>query len=182
MPGSPGLRFNVAQLMKEGTGAVRNYEVEASLATSFDDEDLKIVAPLIGQVRFLRAGSHLLATGVLETKIEKSCGRCLTSFAEPVRVELEEEFFPTLDVITGAAITQPSEVEVANLIDEQHMLDLSEVVRQELLLESNDLLYCRPDCQGLCPHCGQDLNLGLCNCQDEIVDPRWANLQTLRDD
>ncbi|MCQ3975258.1 MAG: hypothetical protein DPW09_17590 [Anaerolineae bacterium] len=181
-PGSPGLRFNVAQLMKEGTGAVRNYEVEADLAKDFDDEDLEVVAPLTGQVRFLRTGPHILATGVLETKIQKSCGRCLTSFTGPVRLELEEEFFPTLDVITGTVITQPLEVEAANLIDEQHMLDLSEVVRQELLVESDELLYCRPDCKGLCPHCGQDLNVGSCNCQDEVVDPRWANLQALRDD
>lgn len=182
MPGSPGLIFNVAQLMKEGTGAVRNYEIEASLAREFDDEDLKIVAPLLGQVRFLRTGSHLLATGVLETKIEKSCGRCLTSFTGPVRLELEEEFFPTLDVITGTVIAQSPEVEAANLIDEQHLLDLSEVVRQELLVESDDLLYCRPDCKGLCPHCGQDLNVGSCNCQNEVVDPRWAGLQALSED
>lgn len=181
-PGSPGLRFNVAQLMKEGTGAVRNYEVEASLATEFDDEDLKVVAPLLGQVRLLRAGANLLATGVLETKIEKSCGRCLTTFSGPVWLELEEEFFPTLDVITGTVITQPPEVEAANLIDEQHMLDLSEVVRQELLVESNNLLYCRPDCKGLCPYCGQDLNVGSCTCQDEVTDPRWAGLQTLSED
>ena len=179
---SLGLEFNVAQLLKEATGATRSYEVEADLKSDFDDEELKVVAPLAGQVKFLRTGPHILATGVLETTLEKSCGRCLTPFTPPVAIELEEEFFPTLDIITGTALTQPQEIEAANLIDEQHILDLAEVVRQEILVESDNLLYCRPDCKGLCPQCGQDLNVGLCNCQDETIDPRWAGLQTLRDD
>jgi uncharacterized protein len=36
---------------------------------------------------------------------------------------------------------------------------------------------CRPDCKGLCPHCGQDLNEGSCDCHTEAVDPRWAALK-----
>lgn len=179
---SLGLEFNVAQLLKESTGAVRNYEVNTDLEGDFDDEDLKIVVPLTGQVRLLRTGPNILATGELQTSIEKSCGRCLTSFTAPVAIELEEEFFPTLDIITGAVITQPPEIEEANLINEQHILDLSEVVRQELLVASSSQLYCRPDCKGLCPTCGQDLNVGSCNCHDEDVDPRWTGLQTLLED
>jgi uncharacterized protein len=93
---------------------------------------------------------------------------------------LEEEFFPSLDIVTGAPITQSPEIEEANLIDEQHLLDLSEVVRQEFLVKSDSLFYCRPDCKGLCPQCGQDLNLGPCNCQNEVIDPRWAALQELQ--
>jgi uncharacterized protein len=96
-----------------------------------------------------------------------------------VTIELEEEFFPTLDIVTGAAISQPPEIEAANLIDEQHILDLLEVVRQEILVKSDSLFYCRPDCKGLCPHCGQDLNLGSCDCRDEFIDPRWTGLQEL---
>lgn len=178
---SHGLEFNVAQLLKEATGATRSYEVEADLVSDFDEE-LKIVSPLTGQVRFLRTGPNLLVTGVLQVDLEKVCGRCLTSFITPVTVELEEEFFPTLDIITGTAITQPPEIEEANLIDEQHILDLLEVVRQEILVKSDSLFYCRPDCKGLCPQCGQDLNLGSCNCQNEVIDPRWAGLQTLLED
>lgn len=175
---SNGLQFNVAQLLKEATGAARSYEVETDLAGDFDEE-FNIVSPLTGQVRFLRTGPNILATGVLQVNLEKNCGRCLTSFTTPVTIELEEEFFPTLDIVTGAAITQPSEIEAANLIDEQHILDLLEVVRQEILVKSDSLFYCRPDCKGLCPHCGQDLNVGSCNCQNEAVDSRWAALQEL---
>lgn len=174
-----GLEFNVAQLLKEPTGAVRTYEINTDINSEFDEE-LKLVSLLTGQVRFLRAGSNILVTGLLQATIWKTCGRCLTTFTAPVSIELEEEFFPSLDIVTGASITQSPEVEEANLIDGQHLLVLSEVVRQEFLVKSDSLFYCRPDCKGLCSQCGQDLNLGPCNCQNEVVDPRWAGLQGLQ--
>lgn len=174
-----GLEFNVAQLLKEPTGAVRNYEISADVSAEFDRE-LKLVSPLTGQVRFLRTGPNILVTGLLETTLQESCGRCLTTFTAPISIELEEEFFPTLDIITGAPISPAADIEEANLIDDQHILDLFEVVRQEFLVKSDSLFYCRPDCKGLCPHCGQDLNLGWCDCHDEGVDPRWAGLQGLQ--
>ncbi len=175
----PGLEFNVAQLLKEATGASRSYEVNVASASELD-EDLKIVSPLTGHVRFLRTGADILVTGELAGVIQKNCGRCLATFTSRVEIELEEEFFPTLDIVTGTAIIQPPEIEEANLIDEQHILNLSEVVRQELLLASDSVLYCRPDCKGLCPHCGQDRNLVDCNCEDEITDPRWSGLNDLK--
>jgi uncharacterized metal-binding protein YceD (DUF177 family) len=92
---------------------------------------------------------------------------------------LEEEFFPTLDIVTGLAITRAEDIEPANLIDEQHILDLTEVVRQELLLASEESRYCRPNCRGLCPICGQDRNINPCKCEEEAVDPRWAGLQAI---
>jgi uncharacterized protein len=40
---------------------------------------------------------------------------------------------------------------------------------------------CRPDCRGLCPGCGKDLNLGPCACAREGIDPRWEALRDLRE-
>jgi uncharacterized protein len=40
---------------------------------------------------------------------------------------------------------------------------------------------CDEDCKGLCSHCGQDLNTGVCGCVEENVDPRWAALSALRE-
>lgn len=174
----PGLEFNVAQLLKETTGATRSYEIEATVTDEFSD-DLAVVSSLTGQVRFLRTGPNILATGRLKAAIEKSCGRCLTPFIAVVALELEEEFFPTLDIVTGLAITRAEDIEPANLIDEQHILDLTEVVRQELLLASEESRYCRPNCRGLCPICGQDRNINPCKCEEEAVDPRWAGLQAI---
>jgi uncharacterized protein len=58
-------------------------------------------------------------------------------------------------------------------------LDLSGMVREELLLVTPAYVVCRDDCRGLCATCGRDLNSGDCSCDPE-PDPRWAALEALK--
>lgn len=177
----PELQFNVSQLLKETTGATRSYTFSVD---TFDtlDEDVVFVSPLVGNIQFLRTGSDILVTGTLEATIEKSCGRCLQSFTKVVVVELEELFYPTVDVFTAASLAPPPDADEANEISEQHILDLFEVVRQGFLLENESIRYCKPDCKGLCPQCGQDRNTTSCNCEEGTIDIRWAGLSNLKID
>jgi len=173
------LQFNVAQLLKEPTGGNRHYDVEVKTIRNFDD-DIKVIAPLVGYVDILRTGPDILVTGLLQTMIQKSCGRCLTAFIRPVSIELEEEFYPSVDILTGAVLPQRPEIDQTNYISELHILDLTEIVQQEIFLEGDGMHYCRPECKGLCPHCGQDRNIDPCSCEDEVIDPRWAKLLATR--
>jgi uncharacterized protein len=59
------------------------------------------------------------------------------------------------------------------------VLDLSETVREELILSVPEYVLCRDDCRGLCPGCGQDLNVRSCGCQPS-KDSRWSPLEGLR--
>lgn len=170
-----GLQFNVSQLLKEPTGATRHHEINTQPFGQLD-EDVVVIASLTGQIRFLRTGSDILVQGNLETLIEKSCGRCLDAFRSPVTIELEEQFFPSVDVNTGVALEPPADSDEANRIDAQHTVDLNEVVRQALLLESDGVRYCKLDCQGICLQCGQNLNLAQCDCVDDTIDSRWVGL------
>lgn len=169
------LQFNVAQLLKQTTGATRSYDIYIEGIDDFDD-DVKVVAPVTGHVDFLRTGTNILVTGRLQTTVQKSCARCLTTFTAPLAIELEEEFHPTVDILSGATLPKEDDVDEINYIDELHILDLSEVVQQEIFLEGDSMLYCRPDCKGLCPHCGQDRNVESCDCTENIIDPRWTDL------
>jgi uncharacterized protein len=180
-PGAHELQFNVAQLLKEPTGATRIYEVQVTSIKNLD-EDITLVAPIVGEVKFLRTGADILVTGRLQTTIQKSCGRCLNVFPSDLTLEIEEQFYPTLDIMTGTLLAPPLEADEANAIDEKHILDLYEVVRQGFLLESESIRYCQPDCKGLCPHCGQDLNVAPCECEEEVIDARWAGLQALQNE
>lgn len=175
----PELQFNVAQLLKEATGATRSFEINAE-NFQLPNNGVEFVTPLTGYVQFLRTGADILVTGTLESTIQKDCGRCLNPFTAPVKIELEEIFFPTIDILTGNMLPASDDADEANRIDEQHTLNLYEVVRQALLLESDGVLYCKPDCKGLCPHCGCDRNVEPCTCQDEVIDMRWAGLLELQ--
>jgi uncharacterized protein len=60
-------------------------------------------------------------------------------------------------------------------------LDLSAWARDAVVLALPEQILCRPDCAGLCPVCGKNLNLEPHTHADEEPDPRWAALAELRD-
>ncbi|HUP28016.1 MAG TPA: DUF177 domain-containing protein, partial [Chloroflexia bacterium] len=65
-------------------------------------------------------------------------------------------------------------------IDANHMMDLSEPVRQAILVALPMKPLCREDCKGLCPNCGANWNDGLCDCTPEQMDNHWVGLRELR--
>ncbi len=170
------MKFNVAQLLKGPIGSRREYDLDDDIQSL--DEDVRAVERLTGKLRLTRTASGILATGKMHTVVAIDCRRCLRTFTSPVDFALEEEFVPTIDVTTGTALPTETEEE-ALLIDERHMLDLSEVVRQYILLQREQYPLCDEACAGLCPVCGQNLNEGPCGCQDVSEDPRWAALREL---
>jgi uncharacterized protein len=175
------LQFNVAQLLKETTGGTRQHNVNADIEHAFE-EDVIAVSPLTGQLSFLRTGPNILVTGSLEVTLQKGCARCLTELVLPVSIEIEELFYPKTDIVTGNLVEVPDDLDEANLIDDHNIVDLFEIVRQEVVLANDVVLYCRPDCQGLCQDCGADLNVETCDCESKHIDPRWSGLQALEID
>lgn len=168
--------YNVAQLLEETVGATRRYEV--SEPADYSGEGWGEVQPR-GTVSLLRTPQGLLAQARLEVTIPEECGRCLEPFSQMVVAEIEEEFHPIMDVNTGAPLEAPGDEDVF-IIDERHMLDLTEALRQAILVARPIQAVCRPDCAGLCPTCGKNLNEGPCDCSEVPTDPRWAALEEIR--
>jgi uncharacterized protein len=174
------MQFNVAQLLKEPTGSTRKYDVDETLDDI--DPELVIQAPITGRVKFTKIPQGILVNGKFDTVVEVNCGRCLDPFDVPVAIEVEEEFRPSLDLQTGARLPHSEDEDQATVIDEKHIIDLTEVVRQDLLLALPSTPLCREACKGLCPTCGQNLNDGPCDCPDDSVDHRWDALRALLDE
>jgi len=172
------MRYNVAQLLKGTTGQRRYHELHEDIEGL--DPELTPVAPLTGPVTLTRTSQGVLATGKLRTRLQVECNRCLEPYDVGVELDLEEEFHPTvlIDDVPLDRIPKEDEDEALK-IDAHHILDLSEVIRQGLLLALPMDLVCRPDCLGLCPDCGGNRNLGECRCEQEPPDPRWSALKEL---
>jgi uncharacterized protein len=166
------MQINVAQLLKESVGAVRTYEIDET-----NEEGL----PIKGTVKLLRTNRSILVTGSLDTATRVECSRCLQKYKHPLQIEIEEEYFLTRDPVSGVALPPPGEAG-AFLIDENHILDLSEAIRQYTIMALPMKPICREDCAGLCPHCGRNLNFGTCECSPAPPDARWAPLLALRAD
>jgi uncharacterized protein len=96
------------------------------------------------------------------------CARCLTEETQPFTVEIGE--------LVTAVPADPDEADGYVLVDEQ--IDVDQIVRDGIGVEIPFAPLCRPDCQGLCPTCGGNRNLGECPGHDAI-DPRFAVLSEL---
>lgn len=116
-----------------------------------------------GMVSLLLSADFLLAT---------VCDRC----CEPIQRELSYRFSHKL-------IEQLQEdVNDEYIETPEFQLDLAELVRTDILLELPSKFICREDCQGLCQKCGHNLNLGDCDCDKRVIDPRLEKLRQLLDE
>jgi uncharacterized protein len=167
--------YNVAQLMKASVGTALEYPLHEEDVQL--DEDLKVVGPLDGHVRIRRTNQGLLIDGWVDLILELSCDRCLTTFEQPMHVTFIEQFYPTVDVVTGLELPPIDEEDIFP-IDDHHIVDLTEAIRQNVLTAIPMVTLCREDCAGLCSQCGHDLNLGPCDCKPE-VDTRFSILEKL---
>ncbi len=173
------MRFNVAQLLKEQSGGTRHYELREGI--DHLDPDITPLSTVDGQIQMVRTADGILVMGRLYTSLELVCSRCLDEFSMPVTFEMEEEFKPSVDIVTGANLPILADDEPATRIDAHHILDLTEVIRQNILLAIPPVPVCRSKCAGLCPQCGMNLNEGKCDCKSDDVDPRFEALKQLLD-
>ena len=150
-------QINVSQQIRTSIGSIRNYEVSEVVDIAGGGSMVQ------GEVRLTRTDQGILVKGTLHTEVEVTCSRCLSLFSCPLAVNIEDEYFPTTDVFSGASLPLPDEPGCFT-IDEHHILDLTEAIRQYALLLVPMKPLCREDCAGLCPYCGHNLNQGSCDC------------------
>ncbi len=124
-------------------------------------------APLRVEAELTNARLGILVRGEVTGEATLTCDRCLAPFRWPVRFSFLEEYR-----FEGGGGDEARRLEG----DE---VELDGPVREQLLLSLPFKKLCRPDCRGLCPLCGQNLNEGDCGCRRESGDPRLAELARL---
>jgi len=136
-----------------------------------------------GEIKLVLTNRSILATGEFSTIANCTCSRCLEEFQYPLEFGLLEEFFPAGDILkdTPMPVAKVDE-EDGFIIGEDHILDLSEALRQNMIIGLPAKPVCKPECAGLCHKCGQNLNTGQCDCPKEQSDPRWSPLMKLIED
>ena len=168
------MQINVAQLLQATTGTTRDYQVSESVDI-MGDGNARLVQ---GEVELLRTPRSIVVKGMLHTDVELTCSRCLSQFIYALTLNFEEEYIPTVDVLSGAPLPPPEEAG-AFTIDGHHVIDLTEAIRQYTVLATPIKPLCKEDCAGLCPSCGHNLNQGQCDCPAQEIDPRWSELTKL---
>ncbi len=168
------MQYNLAQLFREPTGSTRDYIVDDSFIGPEDGLDRAQ-----GWVRVIRTHEGFLVRADLETQVNMTCSRCLNWFELQSELKMEEEAYSSINPTTGRMQELPDEVDGVIVLDDQHVLDMAEVLRQYAITEVPIKPLCSEECQGLCPECGSNLNQRKCKCNTAQINPKWGSLAEL---
>lgn len=103
---------------------------------------------------------------------DADCDRCL----KPVKQEIALSF--SREVWAPDTAADPSVYEEQPFMD-GFQLNVEELLNSEIVTSWPMKILCKPDCKGLCPKCGRDLNTGTCDCDSFVPDPRMAAIKDI---
>jgi DUF177 domain-containing protein len=129
-------------------------------------------------------GKHLTikdirVNGKVFASLEIACARCLEPVVHDVKRDFDLLYRPLgADAGREELSVTGAEAEIGYYQGEGLLLD--DVVREQVLLAVPLKAVCQPDCKGLCPQCGKNLNEEQCSCARLVEDPRWSALKEIR--
>lgn len=168
------MQFNVSSLLKERTGATREYDIDDVVMVDGAGRRL------VGHARMDRTPDGILVRARMTGQDEAECSRCLRHLTFPVIVEVEEEWIPTVDVDTGARVEPREGEEEAYRITARHILDLGEAGRQYWTMARPMAPVCEENCGGICAVCGREHAEAGHECVAGEIDDRWTKLRELK--
>jgi uncharacterized protein len=160
------LKLNVGFIIHQTIGYVREFPFEKPTVHIDPDLDLE---NFNGTVRITRTAQGLFVQGNLQATIQTECVRCLTDFPQPLEIEFTELYAFSANSVTESGLFVP----------DSGKIDLAPIVREEMLVAIPISPICKEDCKGLCPICGENLNLTTCHHEEEDLDPRLEVLKKL---
>ena len=173
--------INVAPLLKQPVGEQAEYHVAEDPIDAHGENSglleagaVSIASNIIGT--HTNPGAYL--EGDAEARVEVTCSRCLRIFETEVHADFAEQYYATIGVEHGEALGQAPRD--AKTIGSDFRIDLTPLLREELILATPIAPIHSPECRGLCPVCGRDLNVEP-HTHEEPTDERWAKLGVLKD-
>ncbi|QJT08609.1 YceD family protein [Oceanidesulfovibrio marinus] len=141
----------------------------------------EMIDPLSASLYVSPQKEGYLISGTLTGKVSVPCDRC----AEPAVVEVDSQFQEfesttgTIDEDEGDE-AEDEKSDLLRLTGQGWELDAAGLLWEQFQLAVPVKPLCRPDCKGLCPVCGADLNTAPCECEQDQGDPRLAVLRGLK--
>ena len=157
----------------------------SEFARTFKPEDVgdesdayRVVAPVDLAFEIHKDKDKFRLVGTVVTELELPCSRCLEPFRLPVAAPFDIRYLPASEASTEAE-REVDDEDLETSYYENDAIDLNLLMREQFYLALPMKPLCREDCQGLCPHCGTNLNAGKCECAPVWEDPRLAPLKAL---
>lgn len=159
------LRLNVGFLIKSPIGTSRDFDFDFGKVHLGDD---LTVGGMKGTTRFDRTPQGLVLQGKFGAATDLECVRCLDPFSQPLNWSFTDLYAFDKSNLTDSGL----------LVPENGYIDLEPLLREYALLEFPISPVCKPDCKGLCPVCGENLNKIDCGHQS-VPDSPFTALKDL---
>lgn len=165
------MRVNVSGIPEAGL------QRELKLPITVNDSERPDVAHVF--IKIFRFAKRVIIEGSVNISVSLKCSRCLNEFFYPLNAVFMEEYNPAEDIGTEdeQELTN-EELDIGFYRNDE--IDVSEVVKEQVLLSVPMKPLCKTECRGMCSRCGKDLNKGPCKCEAEKIDPRLAPLEKFR--
>jgi uncharacterized protein len=155
-------------------GAKGSFTCSVALPPS---EDLNCEGAAAVSLEVQNSGQALLVKGKFQGMVLLPCARCLKDTRVVLQGKFNEQF--SLPGVSDPDLQLIDQLEPTEAAFAGQILDVSELLRQQLLLALPLRALCSPDCAGLCPGCGTNLNITTCQCPKTEGSPVWEALRGL---
>lgn len=159
-------RINVGFIIHEEVGYNADFPFELDTVKFGDD---LVLRDFNGLVNVGRTAQGLLVTGGFSGTTDLECARCLKTFDQRLQWDITELY----------AFNEKSVSDSGLIVPEEAKIDLEPLIRDYALLEIPISPVCKPDCKGLCPVCGQDLNVRDCGHRPHEDESPFSSLKNL---
>lgn len=144
-----------------------------------DTENVRLKGDTVASGEIRKSIVKTDISGTITVPAEIDCTRCLAPIEKELSFNFDVSYVPIDEVVReGDAELHAADLDIDALAGDE--LDLKEVVREQILLNLPEQVFCTDDCKGLCQKCGANLNLIDCNCEETEIDPRWEALKNLK--
>lgn len=143
------------------------------------------LAPLSVRLSMRRIGDLFEATGSVDTRIRLTCSRCLKPYEAPLTSMFNLTYIQQLPETADPALHEEIGLQAEEIGMVQfngNKIDLRDAIQEEVVMVLPMQAFCKPDCKGLCAHCGADLNHGDCGCKRTFVNQKFEILKSLKID
>ncbi|MBM4434775.1 MAG: DUF177 domain-containing protein [Chloroflexi bacterium] len=171
------MRVNLGHLLKQPMGESVAYKVaEDPIDPRGDNADLldADIRAIDADVKATHTNPGAYLQGDARARVSQQCVRCLRPIESEVEATFAEQYYATLTVDSGAPMREPPPD--SKTIGPDFNVDLTPLLREEVILATPQAPLCRPDCRGLCQVCGKDLNESPHD-HEAPADDRWAALR-----
>jgi uncharacterized protein len=158
------------------------YDFEVSIPVEeidLESEDVRLKTDVRAECRLTKRIMQADVEGKIFAALETECTRCLQQIERNLEIPFKVSFV-TEENYPEARETELKDEDLNVSIFNGAIIDITELVREQILLNLPEQEFCSENCLGLCEKCGANLNTNDCRCEEEEIDPRWSALKNLK--